>query len=489
MPENSEVQHVEQVAAVERSRFDRLRRAVVATTIAGLGVIAGLMAAPDTDLDVGPIKAAIGFDKELSLAGGTEADLTALRADVPTHRGIGITGRLTGIDPSKFNGQVSPEDTMDEFKSETVHAVTELQLKGLATILGFTLGAAGVSYLAESDKRHRIKQAALTGAIGAGLGLTLMAGLPLLSRDESAFEHITYTGPLSDLDLGPQDIQDLFQKYGQSSAGVLETADYLNKLRLSILKGGDIPDDAVGMLVGGDIHCVRETYDLIKSVKDSDPRLKLYLDDGDLTDHSFDLWNRFGINDAEDSYCLDGIDELGMPAIVTRGNHDPGSTMDYIRSLKNVTVLDGQSYETNGFTIYGIGDHSYTPDGSDDSAETAPLKDLPLNTDILLTHRPKTAEGYAGLVPVIISGHTHEQSIETDQGSVLINPGTGGAAGLRNFAGKEPADRTLTAIYFDPDTRQLVAARTYNFGPIGSQQLAINTCAISRQSGELEVAC
>ncbi|HTE18863.1 MAG TPA: hypothetical protein VK689_10855, partial [Armatimonadota bacterium] len=51
--------------------------------------------------------------------------------------------------------------------------------------------------------------------------------------------------------------------------------------------------------------------------------------------------------------------------------------------------------------------------------------------DVLVLHHYAPAEGLAGKAPVVLFGHDHRARVEQREGSVLVDAGTTGAAGLR----------------------------------------------------------
>ena len=94
----------------------------------------------------------------------------------------------------------------------------------------------------------------------------------------------------------------------------------------------------------------------------------------------------------------------------------------------------------------------------------------------MLVHDARIAADIGGEVPLVLAGHTHEPSderiepAEEDEGSgdtdtteepppdtrLLVEGSTGGA-GLRGLQGDEPEPLQASVLYFDPDTRELLA--------------------------------
>ena len=116
-----------------------------------------------------------------------------------------------------------------------------------------------------------------------------------------------------------------------------------------------------------------------------------------------------------------------------RGNHDSADFQDALGRLENTIVLDGETAEVDDFTIYGLG-HPYfneqrgTPTGDEDVVElveaaaervTADVGALPEPPDIVLVHDDRMAAGIAGMVPLVLSGHFHENRDEVVDGTAV----------------------------------------------------------------------
>jgi len=141
----------------------------------------------------------------------------------------------------------------------------------------------------------------------------------------------------------------------------------------------------------------------------------------------------------------------------------------------NATVLDGDATEVAGLRIWGIGDPRYTPNkdqptGHHHEHEVAEAfaptvsRDLaydePPDVDVALVHDPRAAADLGGRVPLVLAGHTHKASVAhlgDDDETLLLVEGSTGGAGLRGLQGDEPHPLTASVLYFDADTKELVA--------------------------------
>jgi predicted phosphodiesterase len=187
---------------------------------------------------------------------------------------------------------------------------------------------------------------------------------------------------------------------------------------------------------------------------------------------------------------LGQIGDLEVPYLFVRGNHDSRSTQRAVADQPNAVVLDGAAAEVAGLRFWGIGDPRYTPDK--DQAAAGPSEQEraeafapevadelaaaePPEVDVVLVHDARIAADVGGEVPLVLAGHTHQpgderiEPTDEDEGSdtdatdepspdtrLLVEGSTGGA-GLRGLQGDEPKPLQASVLYFDPDTRELLA--------------------------------
>jgi predicted phosphodiesterase len=181
----------------------------------------------------------------------------------------------------------------------------------------------------------------------------------------------------------------------------------------------------------------------------------LVVDTGDTTS--------FGAPDEE--FILSEIPRFGLPYVWVRGNHDSGAFQEALGRVDGTVVLDGGTADVDGFTIYGLG-HPYfneergTPVGDEDVeaqvasaadqvlAEVSALADPP---DIVLVHDDRMADGIAGLVPLVVSGHFHDNRDEVRDGTVFLRVGTTGGAGPTGFTAEGDVPFSAEVLYFEPN--------------------------------------
>ena len=112
-------------------------------------------------------------------------------------------------------------------------------------------------------------------------------------------------------------------------------------------------------------------------------------------------------------------------------------------ATRNGIILDGQPVQVAGLTVIGSPDPSSARAGLG-SVDTPPaaltaaagqladtVAKLPSPPDIVCVHNPVQADPLRGKVPLILCGHLHRASIDSQGITVICNAGTTGGAGLR----------------------------------------------------------
>ena len=105
--------------------------------------------------------------------------------------------------------------------------------------------------------------------------------------------------------------------------------------------------DEVRVLHISDIHLSTLGYEFAQELARSFD-VDLVLDTGDTTS--------FGASNEE--FILSEIPGFGLPYVWVRGNHDSREFQEALGRVEGTVVLDGDTAEVDGFTIYGLG-HPY----------------------------------------------------------------------------------------------------------------------------------
>ncbi len=340
-----------------------------------------------------------------------------------------------------------------------------------------------------------------TAVGGAAIGALLVAGLGLGSwatfREEAVAEP-RYTGLLTRAPAAVGDIDAVLDRFGEYRE---QLSDLVDNMATLYLAGAELPvfetdSRLIRVLHVSDIHLNPQAFDLMERLTDQFD-VDAVVDTGDITDWGTD----------PEAQLVDRIGELGVPYVYVRGNHDSSNTQDAVAAQPNAVVLDGDGATVAGLRFWGIGDPRYTPDKSEQAEGTeqeraeafAPevaeglVDDEPPPVDVALVHDRRMAEDLGGLVPLVLAGHGHEpdeaiiEPPDPDEGSddsdadedasstteqattstaaageaaedtLLLVEGSTGGAGLRGLQGEEPEPLTASILYFDPETRRLVA--------------------------------
>lgn len=215
------------------------------------------------------------------------------------------------------------------------------------------------------------------------------------------------------------------------------------------------------VLVVSDIHNNFVALEFIGSLAEHF-EAEMVLDAGDLTDFGSEM----------ETQLLQKIAELEIPYVFVPGNHDSPQVMEFMRSLPNVTVPEGDIIEIDGIRILGSPDPlAYGDTVAAESPEEmeallraqadalrATLAGAPATPDIIITHHPFPGREFIGAAPTLISGHTHQALISREGDSVLVSPGSAGAAGFRGLQSETEVPYTAVILHYAGKENLVVAA-------------------------------
>jgi predicted phosphodiesterase len=311
-------------------------------------------------------------------------------------------------------------------------------------------GAAALGLLAFRNRWLLVLRATVAGL----LAVVLSVGFTALGFDAAAFQAPSYTGSLR---LVPQ----LFGPV----EGAIERVGYFREELRRVVAGAARAyaaiesnplgrGDEVRVLHISDVHLSTLGFGFAQELARSFD-VDLVIDTGDTTS--------FGAPNEE--FILSEVERFGLPYVWVRGNHDSGAFQEALERLEGTIVLDGNTAEVDGFTIYGLG-HPYfneergTPVGDEDvialveRAAQQVLTDvtaLPEPPDIVLVHDDRMAREIAGLVPLVLSGHFHTTRDDVRDGTVFLRVGTTGGAGPTGFTAEGDVPFSAEVLYFEPN--------------------------------------
>jgi predicted phosphodiesterase len=204
-------------------------------------------------------------------------------------------------------------------------------------------------------------------------------------------------------------------------------------------------------------------------------KVEVIIDAGDLTDHGSQPENA----------VADQISTFSIPYVYVKGNHDSPDTQAAVARQPNAVVLTGNVATVGGLRIIGQGDPRFTPDLSVavPGADAVRVMGAQLAAagrasspppEIAVVHDPGAAPALAGVVRLVLAGHTHKRSTATLPGGArLLIQGSTGGAGLRALESNPPTPINCSLLYFDRSTKLLQAWDDVTLGGLGSSSAMI----------------
>ncbi len=174
----------------------------------------------------------------------------------------------------------------------------------------------------------------------------------------------------------------------------------------------------------------------------------IIVDTGDISDFGSPL----------EAILLERINDFTIPYIFVAGNHDSPEIISAMELINNVVVVNDEIINVKGFNILGIHDPaSISTDVVPPNEEAVfqyieraemKLQEVENTPDIFIVHHPHIAEPFVSRIPVILHGHRHRVSIKNDSGSVIIDAGTSGAAGIRGLQSRTEVPYSVVLLHF-----------------------------------------
>ncbi|MDI3534135.1 MAG: hypothetical protein PWQ82_500 [Thermosediminibacterales bacterium] len=387
--------------------------------------------------------------------------ITAITHKTPLQ--INITLTNVNLDVIKDILLSSPDKLaiFNDIKNEAGKIIKIYILKLL--FLSF-LGAVFAAYAANLKA---IKYVFFYGLIGL-LFMAAMVSLTYYTYDYNAFSNPEYTGILKAapwmMGLAEEalskvnELGDRMEIMAENIYTLFEKIDELKPLGLN-------EKERIKVLHVSDIHNNPVAMDFIEDIVESF-KADIIIDTGDITDFGTPL----------EAELLTRIEKLKIPYIFIPGNHDSPIITEKMKTLKNVVVLKEDLVKVKGLKIFGVQDPSADyndikpPDGFilDTFTENIinTMENINTPIDIAATHNPVIAKKIFKNKKVVLFGHTHSFGIENIDGSVFVNAGTSGAAGIRGLQTQKEIPYSVVLLYFDiNESPKLVAAdiiKVYN---------------------------
>ncbi|MCL6478831.1 MAG: metallophosphoesterase [Peptococcaceae bacterium] len=209
---------------------------------------------------------------------------------------------------------------------------------------------------------------------------------------------------------------------------------------------GDNREGSVKVLHVSDIHNNPAAMEYIQRIAELF-KVDMIIDTGDITDYGTPL----------ESLLLEKMAGIKVPYLFIPGNHESPETVKKMKAIPGVKVLDGVTVKVKNLRVMGVADpsskvYSIDPPSLDlipryASEIEKSLLEQADQPDILALHNHRIAQLLAGKAPVILYGHDHKLSVEENKGSIMIDAGSAGAAGLRRLQGDKTPYSVVIQYY------------------------------------------
>ncbi len=440
------------------------RVAGVGLALAGTGL--GMRLAGRTRINLGPavLDAAIVPGR----AGGTTMRVPPLgEARLATHKGpLRLDARLVGVDETAARALLADQ----RFELDLPQLAPGLVKTALRSGLGGVAGAAMLTGIA-----RRTAGSALGAAVTSVGALAAAGAVAGASLDKGSWRTPQLTGLLA---RAPQLVGEVKRIPAQFSRYRTQMAEIAASVTGVFHGLGALPDapppDAIRLVHLSDIHNNPLAYAVAKSLV-TQYAADAVLDTGDIGD-----WGT-----PQEAKTFEDVDTIGAPYIFVKGNHDSDKTLTALRKFDNVRILDGgATTDVAGLTIAGQADPRFTPDKStgDDHVTKDALAEAGRQfaeairdraVDVALTHDPVVAAQLAGLVPLVLAGHTHKRGERRIDGTLLLTQGSSGGAGLRGVRQAPPDSLTVSVLHIDRKQHTLAAVDEFTFGGLGRTEVSL----------------
>lgn len=420
--------------------------------MAALALVAGAAAAliglrwtGSTEAELGPGR--VELSAELG-PGQTAIALPPLgRVTADTHdMPVTVAAEVVAVDVEAAQRTVSGADPVSALQE----GITEDMPGAFAGFVRHVLiFAAGTGAVAALLLPGRSLWHAVPGAVGGAGAVAAVLLATWVPYDLDAFEEPTLEGELARapglIAAAERNLRDL--ETVRSRVEIV--SDRLAELYAASLD--ELPGGAAGetsILVVSDLHLNPLGAELVVDLA-GDLGVDAILDTGDVTSFGFTIEARFG----------EILAQAPVPYLVVPGNHDSAQNRQQLADLEGITVLDETVAQVGEVRILGVPDPTFTA-SNELSTEAANRRKLNLadevavlveteEPDLLAVHDARQAQQSAGLVPVIVAGHTHRRGEEVVDGTRLLAVGSTGATGLGAFTVETELPYEAQVLRFD----------------------------------------
>lgn len=344
---------------------------------------------------------------------------------------VKITLALLNIDPEGLQSIINEAPTSGKLSAELREELRRWAVIYLLRllILAFIGGLAGALFITGKEIKTAVI-GTLAGLAAAGI----IIGLTFMTYDAGRFRNPEFHGVLKAAPWAVDLVENALLKVNVLGAQMQVIAQNLYNLFERIEKIKPLNEDLGDFLIlhVSDIHNNPAAQKFILQIANSFP-IDLIIDTGDISDYGTPLEGKL----------LKGLKELEIPYLFIPGNHDSPDIIREIEEYPHVQVLRGGLIDVQGLRILGMADPAST------SGKIAPFKredtalskeylsslwdDALMKPHLIAIHNYNLAENLIGKIPLVLYGHNHQIGISEERGTILINAGSTGGAGLRGL--------------------------------------------------------
>lgn len=284
----------------------------------------------------------------------------------------------------------------------------------------------------------------------------ILISLTYFTYDAQKFRSPEFKGALKSAPWMIQMAENVLQKYnllGEQleiiAANLYQLYDSIN-IQETMINSEDKTENTheVAVLLISDIHNNVAATRFLKQIAASFS-IDFFIDLGDLTDYGTKL----------ESMLLEELKDLHRPYLFVPGNHDSPDIIESLSRYPQVTVAQDQLVEIAGLNIFAFVDPLSGGNEIESSISAEEWRinqqrnrqlweEAPLKPDLVAVHNLQYVSSLIGQVPLIVHGHTHQVSISEEKGTIIINPGTSGGAGIRGLQAVKEIPYSVVLLHF-----------------------------------------
>jgi predicted phosphodiesterase len=352
------------------------------------------------------------------------------------------------------DGGYPSQRTIDALREDVERGVKEAVGKGLIAAL---LTATFVGWALRRSPRTTVA----AGLLGVMVPAAFL-GWTTRGYDLNAFKEPTYHGALRYAPALIELVQSRVNAVGTMQAELGETVREFSTYYAqpqTFAAGGTMPN-TVRVLAVSDLHVDPVGFKLESTLADT-YHVSAILDAGDLSNFATPI----------EITVLRNYLDTRYPRVFVPGNHESPEVVRTVDAMRNVTLLKDGMATVDGITFYGLADpmsrrEGWEPDIAATEAESKAAAERLRSSeasggklpDIITVHNPRGGEAFAGLAPLIVSGHTHTADLGRFGTSWYVNGGTVGGVNFSKLAPDPHIAHGATILYYTKSLpRRLIA--------------------------------